>query len=315
MPIDIRLLEPSDHAAFVAPLRVAFGMAFDPERIARTVRLGELDERIAACDGEAIVGSAGAYALTMTVPGGAVPVSGLTMVGVMTTHRRRGVLTTMIRTHFARARAARRPISALWASEPAIYGRFGYGVASRCGAISIERARAAFMRSLPDVGELRLVGEEEALERFPPIWDRLRAVTPGMMSRTREWWEVRRIGDHEKGAPLQRLLFSVDGQPEGYALYRFANRLDAVGVAEGNVQVVEAIGVTPRATARVWRYLFDVDLARRIDASLMPPDHPVVYLRRSPLPLAAHRLVSGDLLRATRAARASAQGARIRLNG
>jgi predicted acetyltransferase len=282
MAIELRLLDASEHAHFLTPLRSAFGLVIDADRITRARRLEEISERIGAFEGDLIVGCAGAYAMTMTTPGGSVPVSGLTMVGVASTHRRRGVLTTMIRRHFDRARAEGKPISALWSAEPAIYGRFGYGIASSCGAIAVERARSAFRRPSAE-GELALLDEREALAPFAEVWDRVRADTPGMMSRTPAWWEVRRLGDHEKsGPPLQRLLVRFDGRAEGYALYRFANRFDPIGTPEANLQVVEALGATPRATARVWRYLFDVDLARRIEATLIPPDHALFHLLRDP---------------------------------
>jgi len=78
----------------------------------------------------------GTYPLRVTVPGPLdtlrqVPVNGLTWVGVHPDARRRGVLTAMIRHHFTLTReGAWSGLSALHASEPEIYGRHGYGVAS-----------------------------------------------------------------------------------------------------------------------------------------------------------------------------------------
>src|SRR5262245_21912821 len=125
MAIEIALWGPDRHAELSAPLLTAFGIHLDPERAERMARLPEITQRIAALDGPDPVGSAASFALTMTTPGGSVPVAGLTMVGVLPTHRRRGILTRMIHRHFEEARAAGQAASALWASEGSIYGRFG----------------------------------------------------------------------------------------------------------------------------------------------------------------------------------------------
>src|SRR5262245_11906864 len=138
MAIEIAMWGPERHAEFTLPLRTAFGLLFDAERAARVQRLPEMFHRVAALDAGAIVGSAGTYRFDMTTPGGSVPTAGLTMVGVLPTHRRRGVLSQMMRRHIDEARAAGLPVSALWASEGSIYGRFGYGIASFCGSVSIE---------------------------------------------------------------------------------------------------------------------------------------------------------------------------------
>jgi predicted acetyltransferase len=283
MSIQIRLLGPEDHATFVAPLHVAFGMSRDADRMARMQRIEELRHRIAAFEGDTVVGCAGTFAFTMTTPGGSVPLAGLTLVGVLPTHRRRGIMTEMVRVHLAKARADNMPVSALWAAETAIYGRFGYGAATHCGAISIERGRSAFRTPPPSGGQFRLVDEAESLATFPEIWDRMRATTPGMITRSRTWWEMRRVGDFEKsGPPLVRVLVTVDGRPEGYALYRFANRFSPNAVTQGTLNVIEAIGATPGATALVWRFLFDVDLAAKIEMNLVPLGHPLLHLVSDP---------------------------------
>src|SRR5437899_3865764 len=87
---------------------------------------------IARHDGEP-AGIASAFSFHMTVPGGStLPTAGVTWVGVLPTHRRRGVLTELMKHQLMSiAQASKEPLAALWASEPGIYGRFGYGLASR----------------------------------------------------------------------------------------------------------------------------------------------------------------------------------------
>ena len=67
----------------------------------------------------------------------------MTVVGVLPTHRRRGVLTEMMRAQLEDIRDRGEPIAALWASEEVIYRRFGYGIASFTGEIELRRGYAA----------------------------------------------------------------------------------------------------------------------------------------------------------------------------
>ncbi|WP_437734642.1 GNAT family N-acetyltransferase [Sorangium sp. So ce1335] len=295
MNIELRQLTADQHGEAAHPILTAFGAMVNPERLEGMMRLTELSSRIGAYDGNTIVGAAGSFSFTMTTPGGAVPVAGLTMVAVMPTHRRRGILTSLIRRHLDDARAEGRPISALWATEGTIYGRFGYGLASQACSISIERDRAAFRGEPSAAGRARLLGEDEALEAFAPVWERARPLSPGMLARSKVWWQVRRLSDNDLvrqgGGPLQRVVIEVDGRPEAYALYCLHHRFDASTIPVGSVRVIEAVGATPLGTRLVWRYLFDIDLAQRIEASLLPPDHPLGLLVAEPRRL---RLTASD---------------------
>jgi len=54
----------------------------------------------AAFDGGTVVGTAGTFDLTISLPGGSsLPMAGLTFVTVRPTHRRRGVLRELMRLH------------------------------------------------------------------------------------------------------------------------------------------------------------------------------------------------------------------------
>src|SRR3712207_4245378 len=94
-------------------------------------------------------------------------------------------------------RARGEPVAFLWASEGAIYPRFGYGIASLGGEIHIARNRTAFAQPVEPVGSPRLVSHDEALELLPQVYDRVAAETPGMFGRRREWWEARVLADPE----------------------------------------------------------------------------------------------------------------------
>ncbi len=266
---------------------VAHYFAFEPdeEQAERFAQNAEVERVHAAWDGEEIVGGAGAFSLSVTVPGGTdVRAAGVTIVGVLPTHRRRGILTGLIREQLDDVRRRGEPLALLWATEATIYGRFGYGVASLQGEIELALDRSQFTRTPPPASG-RIVSLEEALDLVPPIYDRVRRSTPGMIARTPAWWEHRRLYDapwQRRGAgPLQRVVLELDGEPQAYALYRIEASWEG-GVAAHAVIVHEALGATPPATAAIWRFLLDVDWMTTLRASLLPVDHELFLLLAEP---------------------------------
>ena len=286
MDIDLRLVPPDRFEDLFVPITTVFGVPPVPERIGRFRAVPELEYLLGACEGDAIVGSTGAFTFDMTVPGGAaVETSGLTMVAVLPTHRRRGILRRMMRAHLDDARAQGFALAALFASEGGIYGRFGYGMAAFRAEIDVRRERTAFTRPGPTEGRVRLVGEAEAAATFPAIWDRVRASRPGMLSRSAAWWRARRLFEPDAlragRPPLHRALLSIDGRPAGYAIYRLAGTASTQS-PDLPVDVVEAMGDSPEATRAIWRYLFDLDALDSVRASQLPIDHPLLHLLAEP---------------------------------
>jgi predicted acetyltransferase len=124
-----------------------------------------------------------------------------------------------------------------------------------------------------------------ALESFPPVYEQVAPKSPGMISRTRDWWQGRQLfddpDDRHGAGPLRQVLFERDGAAVGYALYR--HRTEFVeGRSNSTLEVNEAIGVDVAATASVWRYLFDIDLMAHIHCDYIPIDHPLFFLAAEP---------------------------------
>lgn len=262
-----------------------FGMEPTEERLERFSKNLPLERMHAASENGTIIGGAGAFPFELTVPGGVVPTAGITVVGTFPTHRRRGVLRTMMRAQLDDVHARGEPLALLWASEDTIYGRFGYGMASQVADVSIPKEYSAFARPLEREGTLRIVDVTEALTLFPRVWDRVRRRTPGMFARTRNWWELRVLfeppGGGGEGGPKRFVVLERAGRPEGYAIYRHKPKWDE-GISNSELQVVEAIALDGQPTAELWRYLLDIDWSEKITSSLLPVDHPLWWLLATP---------------------------------
>jgi predicted acetyltransferase len=262
-----------------------FGMVPTEERMQRFADLITLERTHAAWSDGAIVGGAGVFTFNVAVPGGDLPTAGVTVVGVYPTHRRRGVLRSLMRAQLDDAHERGEPLAALWASEETIYGRFGYGLASFCGEISLAHEYTSFAQPFEPEGTIRFLEPDEALELVPPVFERARLQWPGMFSRSGLWWEQREIKDPEErregAGPKRWIVYERDGAIDGYAVYRHKPGWEE-GSTVAELRVVEALGATPTAERDLWAFLLSIDWKATVKAWLLPPDHALFLLLATP---------------------------------
>ncbi|MFD4248025.1 GNAT family N-acetyltransferase [Streptomyces sp. NPDC058525] len=284
MALEMRVLQWDEWDVWFGQLELAFGGVPEHPQGRELYRsLTEPERSLGVWDGEDCVGSASAFSFRLSVPGGAlVPAAGVTMVGVSPTHRRRGVLSSMMRRLLDDVRTAGEPLAVLTASDPAIYGRFGYGTATYALSVEIDTTRVRL--SVPpgtDEVRLRHVDPEKALSDCERVYAELVARRPGMPARQPGWdrFVVTDPPEDRNGAsPLQCVVAEgPDGEAVGYARYRVKPEWDFSG-SEGKVEVADLDALDPAATAALWRYLFGIDLTWTVRAGRRPVDDPVLHL-------------------------------------
>jgi predicted acetyltransferase len=274
-----------DSAKFMSAVLLPFGWVLREEDLKLFEPLIELDRALVAYDGERLVGTAGIFSMQVTVPGGELPMAGVTMVGVHPTHRRRGVLREMMQQQLEAIHHRGEPLAGLWASEGAIYQRFGYGIGAMAARFEIDRVRTAFRETRDPVGSLRLVSADEGAGIFPEVFAQVRPQRAGSFARVDAWWPSEFFHDPEHqrdgGSPASYVVHETRGRPTGYARYRLFPGWEERG-PKSTLEVHEAIAATPDATRELWRYLFDVDLVATIRGRNLPVDHPLLLLLAEP---------------------------------
>lgn len=287
MEVEIRACaSPEEARQATTPLMHYFGRsAPNDDQVERLARILPAERVYAAWEDGQAVGGLAAYPLHLTVPGGRVPAAGVTLAGVLPTHRRRGLLRGMMRAVIDACRREGEPVAYLWSTEDRIYGRFGFGPASFSAEIDLPRERSAFHASFAASGRVRLVPLADAEEDVSTIYEPVAAATPGMFGRGSSWWQTRILADQTwrpgTGGDLQCAVLDLERRPAAYALYRL-NWAFERGLQSGSVSVIEALATTPEATAAIWRYLLDIDWLARVRASLLPLDHPLLLLLAEP---------------------------------
>ncbi len=205
------------------------GFGEDPreDMLADERRIVEYDRMIGVSDGGSLVGSAGAYSFGLTVPGGAeLRAAGVTWVAVLPTHRRQGLLRSMM-THLLDDVVARgEPIAVLTASEATIYGRFGFGVGAQFVRAKVTTADAAFASDATATGSLRLAfaGDEAAVQEMAAVYEQWRHRQHGALSRPAGYWENVRVDAEHRREGKTRCSYllhrDASGATDGYAYYR-----------------------------------------------------------------------------------------------
>ncbi len=274
MSLEYRSPTADEFATVLRTAAAAFGEEPKEDDIERQRRFMPLDRALAAWDAGRPVGVTASYPFELTIPGGHVSAAGVTWVGVLPSHRRRGVLRELMRSQLEDVHERGEPLAILWASESVIYGRFGYGMAAPATELDAERSAFALRNDPGPRGSVRLVTADEAAELLPPIYERVRVERPGMLSRNDDAWRYSRLADPEhwrEGAgPKFHALLEMDGEAVGYAIYRIASKWDG-GTPKSEVRIVEALATSPGATAELWRFLFGIDLVFKVKSDAADP--------------------------------------------
>lgn len=286
--IQIRRVDPSDPDGVAALLDVDLIAWSNALQVPREVLLAHTPIRagfVATRDGES-AGVTASLDVELAVPatGGAAalrPAEGLTWVGVHPDHRRRGVLSQLIRHHLRWARdEQRRTISVLKASEPGIYGRFGYGVAT--STLRATFSRGATFDAPPAVRRLAGATTTRIATADPTQAERVRAVVEGAGARV-PGHVVRSLEDHrlilqdipqERGErePGRLLWATREGRDVGVAWFNRTPKWSESFGPEGEARVILCASLDAGAHLALGDRLTDLDLMAKTTWWLSPDD-------------------------------------------
>lgn len=215
------------------------------------------------------------------VPGGRVPASGLAWMSVHPGHRRRGIGSSMVKAHLNRAQSGGCKLSALFSSEPAIYGRFGYGVGAHGAEVTLRHG--APMREVAGVDGLSLSFEPADDSRLPDlICEILEAeVRPGSAIRTpvqtRAMLHRANIAEPESEPSRVAIVRDRRGAARAYAVFSRRARVDAWGNQNGVVRVGEVGALDSAASRTLWAGLAGMDLMSCVETGILPVDDPLFF--------------------------------------
>lgn len=243
----------------------------------------DLSRSLAVFEDGNIVGGCQCHQLRMSIPGGTSAVGGVSNVAVQPTHTRQGIMSRMMLRQFNDMHDWGEPLAALFASESAIYGRFGYGVGTQHEFWRIDRHHNAYARKYETPGRILFVEPDEVPDKLPDVYDRATAGRPGVFPKPpHKWEEEARAPDAHDPQPRVRgrgrgglfyAAYEEYGRLEGYASYRSHRP---------TITVNELMAVTREAATALWRFCFDIDLMGETEAIKRPLDDPLPWMLADP---------------------------------
>jgi predicted acetyltransferase len=237
----------------------------------------------AVLDGDVVAGTYRSWDVDLTLPGGgAIRADAISSVAVQATHRRRGILTTLITDDLRKAHAAGTPVAVLIASEALIYGRYGFGVATESVTWTVDTVAARLTREAAARAariQLRQVTGEELYAAAPEVYRRSRR--PGDIDRWDILWTGMagiRPGDPVNAEPgIAVLARDADGVVQGALRYTIEdNYAEHTRDATAHVGLLDT--ATDDAHAALWGYLVDLDLMTKVRAADRAVDDPLPWL-------------------------------------
>ena len=282
--MDYRTITEEEIDPFFGSLATAFAEAHpNPDEVRSDRMVLEPDRTFAAFDDGRIVGCAGVFTQRMVVPGGGlVPTSGITFVGVLPTHRRRGIFRELMNRMCAQALERGEVVTTLFASEAAIYGGFGFAAAAHHLEFDVALDRVRWAPGTGPTGRVTLRSREEAMPAMRAIYDRAFRMRPGALEVDDRWMEV---GFWEPSKDEERLFYAVHeddaGTPDAFAMYGTKHEWPR-GLPSAEMTVKRHVAATPVAGASLWRFLFDVDLVSRVKTWSRPVDDPLLLQLTEP---------------------------------
>jgi predicted acetyltransferase len=189
----------------------------------------------------------------------------LTGVSVLATHRRRGLLRSMITRSLQAAKDRGDALSMLLAAEWPIYGRFGYAPAVLNAGYVYHSARASATLPPPPPGTVRQVEADELGPTAPAIFDAARRLRPGQVDRRDPWWDRRLAlnGYEPIGKRPHWILHEGPDGPDGLLGWKVIGDFDLNGRL-GAIEIDEFVAATDTAYRDLWAYLGGIDIIDEI---------------------------------------------------
>jgi len=242
----------------------------------RAVSAFPAERRFGAFSGDRVIGVAGSFAAEIAVPGGkALPAAAVDGVGVRADHTRRGVLTALMREQLRDCARRGEVLASLHASEAVIYGRFGYGVATR--GMTLRVGRAGFRADAPVGGKVRLLEPGEARDELPALYAKFAPHRPGMMTRPGHWWNS---GSGRHALTDHTVAVHED---DGFVVYQpLAQPPNRPSYESPALLVRDLHAANIGALAGLWRFVLGIDLVAEVFTRARPLDEPLAAMLSDP---------------------------------
>ena len=279
MTIEIRPAVADEIPQLIRLLATSLGK---PER--RFIAL-EPEFTLAVFDDDRPAATHGSWPLTMRFNGKTVPISGVTTVSTDMIDRQKGHLRKLVTQHFQDLHEqGERPLAVLFASQAAIYQRYGYAVVSTQYSYEIEPQYIQFNEPLEIPGTLHYVDPDPDADfgTLVDLYRKYRENRTGEVHRGKPMWDAGILAPANEGEIRSAVVYEENGELQGYAIYRTGLGDAPWPEVDRTCKIDDIVWLTPQAYRAFWELFAKLQLVRRIEWPQVAGDDPLPHLLIEP---------------------------------
>ncbi len=236
---------------------------------------------------------------TTRLNGKAAKLGRVTGVGTLPEYRRQGLLRRIMQHAIADMRDRGQFVSSLWASQAAIYQRYGYAHAAPSLAYTIDPQDIRFVSPPSAEGSCRRYSLADSFPILRQLYIDFIASRMLYLHRSRALWQNNALDADVADGPIHVVVYHDDQDiPQGYMVYTTrSNTVDHVARPQEMI-IRDMAWLTLEACLGLWHFITQHDLVGRVRFLHMPPDDPAAILLQEPRLLHAN-VTEGTWLRIT----------------
>ena len=214
-----------------------------------------------------------AFPFTTRVNGNAVSLAGISTVGTRPEYRRQGLVRKIMTQAFADQYERGQCLAGLWASQAAIYQRYGFAAS---GGLREYRVDTADIRLHPNFEVLPISRFEgtEVLDAVREVYKRFIAQRTGYLHRGKSLWLNNVFTPPSEDGPAYVALAGSLEAPTGYLIYTLRAGRVAHRARAQEICIRDFAWLDLPSYGSLWHYLARHDLVGRVVWSRAPLDDP-----------------------------------------
>jgi len=215
---------------------------------------------------------------TMRANGRAMALGGVTAVGTLPEYRRRGLLRAITRRAFAEMRERGQSVAALWASQAAIYQRYGYSLASMQNIYRIDSVDIGFADGSDGSARIERVDVERGLPTIKQLYRDFIADRTLHLHRSQVLWRNNALSASDATGPAHVAIAYRDAAPVGHLVYHVRSAKVAHRSRQQELTIRDLAWLDVDAYRSLWSWIKLHDLVGRVVWLNAPPDDPALGL-------------------------------------
>lgn len=281
--IEIRPATDSEMGQIGLMTSYVYGGAFGDGEDNLTTQNNRAEWTLCAFDGPTLVASYAAIPFTMRANGRAMAMAGVTIVGTLPEYRRQGLLRRIVEQSFQDMQARGQTVAALWASQAAIYQRYGYSLCSAQRRYEVDTVDLNLLAAADDDCVVARAPAAEALPLLKDLYRSFIAERALYLHRSTPLWQANVLGDREGEGPAHiAICRDGAGTPQGYVVYTLRESKVDHPARGQKIQIRDLVWLNIDACRALWSFIARHDLVGRVVWANAPADDPAWELFAEP---------------------------------